>query len=143
MAQQQEKQSGPKTIKARVVMIYGPHLVGSTIEVSEAEYNRLRRSDGKGGHTFPVLISQADQDAIDALRLKAEAAALAANPDTDRMTSQGWADYQRRASEILAAQRIKEQNRQNAMLTGAPLPVEDPAEVECSFKAHVAAGRGV
>ncbi len=134
----------PKLIEAIVVANYGQHLVGSLVRVTEAEYRRLREPDGAGGHRFPVLITQADRDTLAAKIRDAEAKAREVQmaSDADRATSEGWAEYQRMSSEILAAARIQEQQRQHAMLTGAPI-VEDPEAVRKRFEENVRAGRGL
>jgi hypothetical protein len=131
-------------VKARVVQNYGRHLVGAFVEVEEREYHRLRKSDGAGGYTFPVLISQADADALAAkerdARAKAESARAAS--DTDRHTAEGWAEYQRKASEVLAAKRIEEQRATQAALLGEQQAAIDPNELARRFAENVAAGRG-
>ena len=129
-------------VTARCVMNYGHFRVGETITVPEHEYHRLRKVDAAGDYSFPVMISQADADALAARKLAVEDKARAANIDLDRSTSEGWSDYQRKAGEILAAQRIKDQKAQQAILVGEAKP-EDPEEVARKFREHVAVGRGV
>ena len=138
----QDTPAGPKMVNARCVMNYGSHRVGETITVPEQEYHRLRKTDGDGGFLFPVMISQADADALAAKKQAEQDKARAANIDLDRSTSEGWADYQRKAGEILAAQRIKEQKAQQAILVGEAQPA-DPEEAARKFREHVSAGRGV
>lgn len=142
--QQPANPTAPKMVRARVVSNYGRHIPGALVEVSEAEYSRLRDRDPAGGHRFPVLISQVDADALEAKRRADEEKARAAHAaaDTERSTSEGWADYQNRASEELAAKRVEEQRRQQAILTGAPV-AEDPETARARFQENVAAGRGV
>ena len=139
MGRDMDKPATPKMVKCRCVQIYGPHRVGEVIDVTEQEYARLAGPDG----THPILISQADADALAAKQRAAADQSRASTPDTDRTTSQGWADYQRQAGEILAAKRIADQNRQNALLTGQAQTAEDPADVARRFQQNVAAGRGI
>jgi hypothetical protein len=131
-------------IKARVVSNYGRYLPGATVEVAEAEYNRLREADGGGGFRYPVLISSADQAELEAKARAREAKAQAARAeaDSDRATTEGWSEYQRKAAEIVAVSRIEDQKRQHALLTGGPVLL-DPEEQKRKFEENVAAGRGV
>lgn len=141
MATSEKQQAAPKMVTARVIRNYGSAIVGSTVRVPEAEYNRLREPDGAGGFRFPILISQADADALEVKKREVEAKARAAQVDTDRATSDGWAEYQRQSGQIVAAHRIEEQRRQQAILTGGDAK-EDPEEQRHRFEQQVAAGRG-
>ena len=132
------------TVRARVVSNYGSHLPGSIVEVTEKEYQRLREEDGAGGYRFPVLISQADADALAAMARESEEQAHRARvaADTDRATSEGWAEHQRRAAELFDARRVEDQRRRHAILIGGEAPVIDPAEQQRRFDENVRAGRG-
>ena len=135
----------PKTVKARVVSNYGNAQPGAIVTVEEREYNRLRVF-ADGAFCFPVLITQADADAVATRKQATDAKAVAARAaeDLERSTSDGWADYQQKASSIVAAQRVAEQKRQHALLTGEK--EEDPAVTAAAvaqrFADNVSAGRG-
>lgn len=122
---------------------YGRKLAGARIEVTEKEYQRCRRSDGKAGWLFPIMISDADARSEEEKRTAADKASQdkRAAADTDRATSDGWQRYRQRAAEILKAKQIEDQRTLHAQLIGAATGAPDPAEVDRQFKERVASGR--
>ena len=134
----------PKAEKMITVTLrenYGRRIVGARIEVEEREYNRLRLSDGQGGFTYPVMISDADAAAEDKARADAEKARNAerAARDTDRATSDGWAKYQQKSMQMVAARRQAEELERQRIATGLAKP--DQAEVDRQYRERVAGSR--
>lgn len=124
MADKPSPTAKASTIRCRVVDRYGKHQIGSTIEVTESEYNRLRKpiEEGPfaGRHRYPVLVTDAhareeaqmDRDLRDA-EDKARKRAV------DAADSAAWAEMQQQAREELDRRGIEQQERQKQKVIGS------------------------
>jgi len=132
----------PRMVQVTLRQNYGRRLAGQRCEVEPAEYNRLRVASGDGTFTYPVMISDEHLKVEEAAREAADKAALAARrqADVETSTADGWADYQRRAADVLKAQQAEDHKRIAGAMLGKPEEI-DPSKQRAEFEQRVAMGR--
>jgi len=120
-------------VQVKVVSNYGSHAIGSTVEVTLREYNRLRSpvldKDGEetGRFTYPILISREHEAERDAAAAEKDKAERARRSQGEQATAPGWAEYERRALDIVRIEFELNRDRQAAEFQQVKRPEGDAA----------------